>query len=103
MSEAVLATVGNNALVLGTTEENSLRKDTSQIERRASAMEVTNDLSYSAAGDLLKRIKTMQKKIKEYWEPLRISTKKAYDDVLAKKKEMMDAVDGAEKILNQRG
>lgn len=102
MNEAVVATVGNNALVLDSPEEQGLSKEVSQFEKRVSAMQVTNDLGYAAAGDLLKQVKTMQKKIKDYWEPLRVSAKKAYDDVLAKKKEMMDPIEGAEKILKRK-
>lgn len=41
----------------------------------------------------------MQKKVKKYWEPLRVSAKSTYDDVLARKKEMLDPLEAAEKIL----
>lgn len=102
MNEAVVATVGNNALVLDSPEEKGLGKEVSEIEQCASAIQVTDDLGYAAAGNLLKQVKAMQKKVKEYWEPLRISAKKAYDNVLTKKKEMTAPIDGAEKILKQK-
>lgn len=102
MNEAVVATIDNNALVLDSPEEKGLGKEVSEIELRVSAMQVTDDLGYAAAGSLLKQVKAMQKKVKEYWEPLRVSAKKAYDNVLAKKKEMTDPIDGAEKILKRK-
>lgn len=102
MKEAVVATVGNNALVLDSPEEQGLSKEVSDFERRVSTMQVADDLGYAAAGNLLKQVKAMQKKVKEYWEPLRVSAKKAYDDVLAKKKEMTEPIDGAEKILKRK-
>lgn len=102
MNEAVVATVNNTALVLDTPEKNDLGKEASLIERRVSAMEVTSDFGYTAAGELLKQVKTMEKRIKEYWEPLRVSAKRAYDDVIAKKKEMLDPIEGAEKILKRK-
>ena len=102
MNEAVVATIGSNALVLDTPEEKGLSNEVSQFERKVLAMKVENDLGYAAAGELLKQIKGMQKKVKEYWEPLRVSAKKAYDDVLAKKKEMMDPIESAEKILKRK-
>jgi len=40
--------------------------------------------------------------VKDYWEPMRVSTKKAYDDVIAHKKEMLDPLDKAEKILKDK-
>lgn len=102
MNEAVVATIGNNALVLDSPEEHGLSKEVSDFELRVSAMQVTDDLGYAAAGNLLKQVKAMQKKVKEYWEPLRISSKKAYDNVLTKKKEMTDPIDRAEKILKRK-
>lgn len=102
MNEAVVATVSNDALVLDSPEEQGLNKEVSDFELRVSAMQVKDDLGYAAAGNLLKQVKAMQKKVKEYWEPLRVSAKKAYDDVLAKKKEMTEPIDGAEKILKRK-
>lgn len=101
MNEAI-ATSGNNALVLDTAEESSLGKEVSIIEQKVSSVEITNDAGFAFAGELTKQIKQMQKKVKDYWEPLRLSAKKAYDDVLSKKKEMMDPLEGAEKILKKK-
>lgn len=97
MNEAI-ATVGNNALVLDTAED-ELSQEASLIERQAQSVVVASDADYSAAGELTKTVKQMQKKVKEYWEPMRISTKAAYDEVLAHKKEMLDPLEAAEKIL----
>lgn len=102
MNEVVISTVGNNALVLDSPEEQGLSKEVGEFERLVGAMQVKDDLSYAAAGNLLKQVKTMQKKVKEYWEPLRISAKKACDNVLAKKKEMTAPIDRAEKILKRK-
>lgn len=69
MNEAI-ATVGSNALVLDSPED-ALNKEASLIEQKASSVAVTNDAEYAAAGELTKAVKQMQKKVKEYWEPLR--------------------------------
>lgn len=102
MNEIVVATVGNNALVLDTPEEKEIGKEASLIERRAMAIEVSSELGYEVACDYTKQVKSMQKKIKEYWEPLRVSAKKAYDEVVAKKKQMLTPVENAEKILKRK-
>ncbi len=97
MNEAI-AIAGSNALVLDTVED-SLNKEASLLEQKVQSVVVASDADYAAAGDLTKNVKRMQKKVEEYWEPMRLSTKKAYDDVLAHKKEMLDPLKAAEKIL----
>lgn len=96
MNEAV---VKNEALVLDTAENEELGKEVSLMETQASAVVVASEADYSAAGDLIKTIKAMQKQVKDYWDPLRVAAKKTYDDVLAKKKAMLDPLEAAEKIL----
>lgn len=97
-----LTTVGSNAMVLETAENETLDREVSLIEQRAEGVPVTNDVEFASAGSLLKEIKQMQKKVKEYWEPLRAKAKAAYDDVLSRKKEMLDPLESAEKILKAK-
>lgn len=97
MNEAVA--VKSEALVLDTAENEQLGKEVSLIESQASAVVVASEADYAAAGDLTKTVKAMQKQVKEYWDPLRVAAKKTYDDVLAKKKAMLDPLEAAEKIL----
>lgn len=101
MKEAI-ATVGSNALVLDTNEEKNLGTQATALERQVSAMEVTSEIGYKAAGELLKKVKKVQKSVKDYWEPLRKSAKAAYDNVVAKKKAMLDPIDNAESILKRK-
>lgn len=93
------ATVGSNALVLGTSDEKALGQRATAIERQATSMVVNSDVGYAAAGELLKKIKGVQKAVKEYWEPLRKSAKVAYDNVNAKKKAMLDPLERVEATL----
>ncbi len=102
LNEAVVATVGRNALVLDTPETKALGSESTLIERRANGMQVRSEIDCLAAKEFLKSVKDMKKKVKDYWEPLRLSTKKSYDDVLAKKKEMTDPLDNAEKTVNRK-
>lgn len=83
MNEAI-ATVGSNALAIDAVED-SLTREASLIEQKAQSVVVASDADYSAAGDLTKAVKQMQKKVEEYWEPMRVSAKKAYDDIYAAK------------------
>lgn len=100
MNEAI-ATIGSNTIVIDAAED-SLAREASLIEQNAQSVVVANDADYSAAGDMAKAVKQMQKKVEEYWEPMRVSAKKAYDDILAHKKEMLEPLKAAEKILKSK-
>lgn len=97
MNETIV-TVGNNVQILDTAKDD-LNREASLIEQKAQGVVVASDDDYSVAGDLTKAVKRMQKKIKDYWEPMRISAKKTYDDILTHKKQMLDPLESAEKIL----
>jgi len=101
MNEAV-ATIGSSALVLDTAEEQDLGKEVSIVEKQADAVTVSNDVDFAKAGEITKQVKQMQKQVKDYWEPLRLSAKNAYDSVLSHKKEMLDPLESAEKILKNK-
>ena len=104
-------TIGSNALVLDTAEENvtvmnaeesKLGKEVSLIEQRAEAVVVASGADFEDAGLFLKQIKQAQKQVKDYWEPLRVSAKKSYDEVLAHRKEMIEPLEKAEKIVKTK-
>lgn len=101
MNEA--AVIGNNALVLDTKEEeNKLGRQVSLIEQKAESVVVDSDVGFAYAGELTKQVKQMQSKVTDYWEPMRKSTYEAYKSVTDHKKEMLDPLASAEKILKKK-
>lgn len=92
----------SNLLVLDTDEEKKLGKDVSLIETRAESVVIQNDAQYAYAGELTKQVKQMQKKIDDYWEPMRKSTYAAYKSVTEHKKDMIDPCKKAEQILKRK-
>ena len=109
MNEA--KTAGNTALVLGTAgtaqvgrteEESKLDRQVSLIEQQASDVVVASEEDFVLAGELTKQVKEMQKKVTDYWEPMRKSTYEAYSAVNQHKKEMLDPLASAEKILKRK-
>ncbi len=109
MNEA--KTVGSSALVLDTAapenlarppEEAKLDQEVSLIEQRASCVVIASDADFAAAGEMTKQVNDMQKQVTEYWEPMRKSTYDAYTAVNQHKKEMLDPLAKAEKILKQK-
>lgn len=79
--------------------EKAINSELVALEGRANAMVVNTDADYAVAAAMVKEIKSLANKVKDYWEPLRVSAKKAYDEILAKKKEMTDPLDKTEKAL----
>lgn len=106
MNEA--KTIGSNAIVLDTrtvgsrVEEQQLDREVSLIEQKASAVVVETDEDYVAASELTKQVKQMQKQVTDYWEPMRKSTYEAYTAVNQHKKQMLDPLASAEKILKKK-
>lgn len=101
MNEA--AVIGNNALVLDTKEEeNKLGRQVSLIEQKAESVVVNSDDGFAYAGELTKQVKQMQAKVTDYWEPMRKTTYEAYKSVTDHKKEMLDPLASAEKILKKK-
>lgn len=99
-TKAVMS-VAEASLVLDTAEK-KLGAEVSAIELQAKSVVISTDEDYSMAGDATRNVKMMQKKVEDYWESMRVSTKKAYDDVLAHKKEMLDPLKKAEQILKNK-
>ncbi len=109
MNEA--KTVGSSALVLDTAgpdelarppEEAKLDQEVSLIEQRASSVVIASDSDFAAAGEMTRQVKDMQKQVTEYWEPMRKSTYDAYTAVNQHKKDMLDPLAKAERILKQK-
>ncbi len=98
MNEAATST----ALVLDSPEEKQMGKDVSIIEMQAENVSISNDAEFAYAGQLAQQVKQMQKKITDYWEPMRKSTYEAYTSVNQHKKEMLDPCQKAEKILKRK-
>lgn len=91
-----------NGLVLDTAEEEKLGKEVSLVEKQASDVAIVDEVSYQYAAELTKQVKAAQKKVTDYWEPMRQSTYAAYKSVTDHKKEMIDPLTNAEKILKNK-
>jgi predicted ribosome quality control (RQC) complex YloA/Tae2 family protein len=97
--------VGTSALVLDTAkppEEAKLDSEVSLIEKEAASVVVASDDGFALAGELTKQVKQMQKQVTDYWEPMRKSTYDAYAAVNQHKKQMLDPLMSAEKILKEK-
>lgn len=95
-----IAVIGSNALEIEQeAPEKELGIEATAIVELAEATVIATQKDYEAAAGTLREVKRLQKKVKEYWEPLRVAAKSSYDGVLAKKKQMTEPLDKAEGIL----
>lgn len=95
-----IAVIGSNALeVEQEAPEKELGTEATAIVELAEATVIETQKDFEAAAGTLREVKRLQKKVKEYWDPLRVAAKSAYDGVLAKKKQMTDPLERAEKLL----
>lgn len=99
MSEEI-AVVGNNALTEERDPAKSLGELATGLEAAAMSISVKNETDVMIATNFKKQVAQVKKRVTEYWEPLRVDAKKAYDTVLEKKKEMLGPVERAEKIIS---
>ena len=93
--------VESDSCVLDTIEV-KLGKQVSAIEVKAQSLLVNSDDSFELAAEITREVKRMQNAVTEYWEPLRVTTYDAYKKVIAQKKEMLDPLSSAEKILKRK-
>lgn len=99
MSEK-MKVIGNTALAAEADgQEQELGSEATAIVQVANSTVIASQKDYENAAGILKNVKRLQKQVKEYWEPLRVSAKKAYDGVLEKKKQMTEPLDKAERTL----
>ena len=102
MNEQKVAVTGEKDVRVLDTAKKELGNEVSIIEKEAADLVINNDGDFQSASDILRQNKTLQKKVTDYWEPMRKSAKQAYDDVLAHKNEMLDPLKAAEKIIKKK-
>lgn len=100
--ENAATTVIEEIEVLPSAVQSELERENSLAEKTANELVVGDEVSYGIAAEYAKQAKALQKKIEEYWEPLRLSTKEAYDKVLANKKKMLDVPKNVERIIKSK-
>ena len=92
----------NEVTIYDKKEAELLDQEISEVEKKALSLEIKDDAGYAEAGEFTKMVKATQKKVKDYWEPMRVSTYSAYKAVMDHKKEMTDPLDNAEKIAKKK-
>lgn len=88
--------------VVVTEKERELERQVNRFEMMAESMVIASEEDFASAGNSVKEVKATLKKVEEYWEPMRASTYSAYKAVTDHKKEMVDPLKNAERILKKK-
>ena len=87
------------AQVIPITPEVELEMKTLSLYEQATGLVVTDQTTYTVAGEVAKALKSLEKEITDYHEPLRIASKASYDAVLKRKNDDLAPVQEALKIV----
>ncbi len=77
-------------------DELQLRQEVSPVVTEAYSIVVQNAQQYSGAAEFLKMLKDAQKKVKEYFEPMKTNAYQAWKEICAKENQMLDPLGKAE-------
>ena len=96
MNEVV---IGSNARVLDMPEEQQLTEQVGIMNRSAGELVISNDSDCAMAAKMLDDVKKMEKRVTDYWEPMRSQTYAAYKSVNEHKAEMLEPLKKSEKKI----
>lgn len=92
------------AKIIPINPEAELEQETLTLYEQATSLTISDPATYAAAGEVGKSLKALEKKITEYFEPLRVAAKANYDAVLKKKNDelapVQEAMDVVRKTMN---
>jgi len=77
-------------------DELQLRQEVSPVVTKAYSIVVQNAQQYSGAAEFLKMVKDAQKKVKEYFEPMKTNAYQAWKEICAKENQMLEPLGKAE-------
>ena len=83
-------------------EEKKLDTEVGLIRQNVDKLAILTNEDFVKAGEFVKEVKIAQKKVEDYWEPMRNTTYSAYRSVMDHKKEMLDPLKKAETTLKRK-
>ena len=83
-------------------DNKQLQQETNLAIVKASELAILDNKGYELAGAMLVELKTYAKRVEEYWEQPKKSAHKAWKDICAKEKTMLDPLEKAEKTIKTK-
>ncbi len=91
-----------NGLAVKTEQEALLEKEVTTVEKQASAIVIQNDEDMVRAKQFVANVKSVAKRVEEFWKPLWDASYRAYKTVMDRKKSMIDPLTNAEKTAKAK-
>lgn len=88
-------------LTVQTEQEALLEKEVSSVERQAAAIVIRTDDDLVQAKQFVAGIKSVTKRVEEFWKPLWDTTYRAYKTVVDRKKAMIEPLSNAKKTAKK--
>jgi len=88
-------------LMVQTEQEALLEKEVSSVEKQAAAIVILTDEDLIKAKQFVAGIKSVTKRVEEFWKPILDSTYRAYKTVVDRKKSMIEPLSNAEKTAKK--
>lgn len=82
--------------------EIQVKEQATTLEQQAQDYQIQTNEDYSEAADFLKRVKGVEKEVKDYWKPAKEAAAKAHKAICKKEKTMLSICEKAESILKEK-
>lgn len=83
-------------------DEQALQNEVMVIDEQMNSLVVKDAESYQIAGEMVINLKSLRKKIVEYWKDTKEKARKTWQDICAKESQMLDPVDQRIKNTNKK-
>ena len=83
-------------------DNKQLQQETNLAIIKASELAITDNKSFELAGAMLAELKTYAKRVEEHWAEPKKSAHKAWKDICAKEKAVLDPLSKAEKTIKDK-
>lgn len=83
-------------------DELTVKQQTTTLEQQAQAYAISTNEDYSEAANFLKRVKGARKQVEDYWEEPIKKAFEAHRALTAKRKQMTDTCDSAERVMKRK-
>ena len=84
------------------TIESEQKSSALKILEQAKLLSINNALDYDGAAAFTKQVKTLSKRIKDYWEPLKKSARASWQSLVDREKELLTPLDQAETEVKKK-
>ena len=84
------------------TIENEQKSSAIKILEQAKILTINNPTDYEGAAEFTKQVKTLNKRIKDYWEPLKKSARASWQSLVDREKELLTPLEQAETEVKKK-